>query len=162
MAAGLVTISEAYDPSALAIARTLFQEYAETLGDDICLQNFATELATLPGAYARPGGCLLLASVDRQIAGCAAMRPLGAAAAEMKRVYVRPAFRGAGVGRALAEAIVEESRAAGYERVRLDTLATMTKAQSLYRQMGFRPIPSYVEHPADGVVYLELELDRLS
>ena len=148
------------DQSALATARTLFEEYAESLKIDLYFQDFATELATLPGAYARPAGRLLLASVDQQIAGCVGLRPLGPDVGEMKRLYVRPSFRGFGVGRMLAEAIVQESRLAGYRRLRLDTLPSMGRAQSLYRQMGFRPIAPYRDNPVEGAVYLELELDR--
>jgi ribosomal protein S18 acetylase RimI-like enzyme len=151
-------IVEACDQSALATARALFHEYAESLKIDLCFQNFATELATLPGAYARPGGRLLLASVEQQFAGCVALRPLGPGVAEMKRLYVRPSFRGFGVGRILAEAIVKESRLAGYRRLRLDTLPSMGMAQSLYRHMGFRPIAPYPDNPVEGAVYLELEL----
>jgi putative acetyltransferase len=143
-------------------ARTIFQEYADTLGNDICLQNFAAELATLPGGYARPEGRLLLAMVEDQVAGCAALRSLDAETGEMKRVYVRPAFRGLGLGRKLAESILHESRAAGYRRVRLDTLRTMLGAQQLYRELGFREIAPYVDNPAPEAVYLELELDRVS
>ena len=141
-------------------ARTIFQEYADTLGSDICLQNFAEELATLPGGYARPEGRLLLAMVEDHVAGCAALRALSAGTAEMKRVYVRPAFRGLGLGRKLVESILDESRAAGYRRVRLDTLRTMLGAQQLYRELGFRQIAPYVDNPVPEAVYLELELDR--
>jgi GNAT superfamily N-acetyltransferase len=141
-------------------ARTIFQEYADSLGDDPCLQDFAEELATLPGGYARPGGRLLLAIVEDQVAGCAALRSLDLETGEMKRVYVRPAFRGLGLGRMLAECILRESRAAGYRRVRLDTLRTMVGARQLYLELGFREIAPYVDNPIPEAVYLELELDR--
>lgn len=140
-------------------ARSLFQEYADSLGSDPCLQNFAEELATLPGRYARPDGRLLLAMVDDKPAGCAALRSLDVETGEMKRVYVRPAFRGLGLGRKLAERILHECRAAGYRRVRLDTLRTMVGAQQLYRELGFREIPPYGDNPVAEAVYLELELD---
>ena len=140
-------------------ARTIFQEYAESLGSDPCLQDFAVELATLPGRYARPEGRLLLAVVEDKVAGCAALRSLDAETGEMKRVYVRPAFRGLGLGRMLAESILHESRAAGYRRVRLDTLPSMVGAQHLYRELGFREIAPYGDNPVAEAVYLELELD---
>jgi ribosomal protein S18 acetylase RimI-like enzyme len=124
------------------------------------LQNFAEELATLPGAYARPDGRLLLAMVEDAVAGCAALRSLDGQTGEMKRVYVRPSFRGLGLGRLLAESILHESRAAGYRRVRLDTLPSMVRARELYRELGFREIAPYGDDRVAGAVYLELELDR--
>jgi ribosomal protein S18 acetylase RimI-like enzyme len=157
-----VRITEAETGIALTEARTIFQEYAESLGSDPCLQDFGEELATLPGGYARPQGRLLLALVEDHVAGCAALRPLDAETGEMKRVYVRPAFRGLGLGRMLAESIVRESRAAGYRRVRLDTLPSMVRARQLYRDLGFREIAQYGDNPVAGAVYLELELDRPS
>jgi ribosomal protein S18 acetylase RimI-like enzyme len=141
-------------------ARTIFQEYAESLGADPCLQDFAEELASLPGRYARPEGRLLLAMVEGQVAGCAALRSLDSETGEMKRVYVRPAFRGLGLGRMLAESILKESRAAGYRRVWLDTLPSMIGAQYLYRELGFRKIAPYGDNRVPEAVYLELELDR--
>ncbi len=144
----------------LEAARTIFREYADTLGSDLCLQNFAEELATLPGAYARPDGRLLLAMVEDAVAGCAALRSLDGQTGEMKRVYVRPSFRGLGLGRLLAESILHESRAAGYRRVRLDTLPSMVRARELYRELGFREIAPYGDDRVAGAVYLELELDR--
>lgn len=155
-----VSIVEVETGDELEEARTIFQEYADTLGSDICLQNFTTELATLPGGYARPEGRLLLAMVEDQVAGCAALRSLDVETAEMKRVYVRPAFRGLGLGRMLAESILDESRAAGYRRIRLDTLPSMVPARQLYRELGFHEIAPYGDNPDPGTVYLELELDR--
>jgi putative acetyltransferase len=157
-----VSITDAVKPEEIATARELFQEYADALGFDLCFQGFGQELATLPGSYARPGGCLLLASVGSEIAGCAALRPLEPGICEMKRLYVRPAFRGYGVGRLLVNRIVAEARTAGYQRLRLDTLPTMVSALSLYRQLGFHDIPAYRQNPEADVVYLELELDRVS
>ncbi len=157
---GQLSIVEAGSSDELEEARTLFQEYAESLGPDPCLQDFAEELATLPGRYARPQGRLLLAMVGDDVAGCAALRFLDDETGEMKRVYVRPAFRGLGLGRKLAESILHESRAAGYRRVRLDTLRTMVEAQQLYRGLGFREIPPYGDNPVAEAVFLELELDR--
>jgi len=154
----MVSIVEVGPGDDLEEARTIFQEYADTLGSDVCLQNFAEELATLPGGYSRPSGRLLLAMVEDQVAGCAALRALDAETAEMKRVYVRPAFRGLGVGRILAESILHESRTAGYRRIRLDTLPSMVRAQQLYRELGFYEIAPYGEKAEPGTVYLELEL----
>jgi ribosomal protein S18 acetylase RimI-like enzyme len=154
------TIVEAGSGEEVEEARTIFQEYAESLGADPCLQDFAEELASLPGRYARPQGRLLLAMVEGQVAGCAALRPLDSETGEMKRVYVRPAFRGLGLGRMLAESILNESRAAGYRRIRLDTLPSMAGAQHLYRDLGFREIAPYGDNRVPEAVYLELELDR--
>ena len=160
MAASQVSIIEVESGDELIEARTLLQEYAESLGSDPCLQDFAEELATLPGRYARPEGRLLLARMEDKVAGCAALRSLDVETGEMKRVYVRPAFRGLGLGRMLAESILHESRAAGYRRVRLDTLPSLLGAQQLYRELGFHEIAPYGDNPVAGAVYLELELDR--
>ena len=160
MEASQVSIVEVGSGDELEEARTIFQEYADSLGSDPCPHNFAEELATLPGGYARPEGRLLLAMVEDQVAGCAALRSLDGETGEMKRVYVRPAFRGLGLGRLLAESILHESRAAGYRRVRLDTLRSMVGAQRLYRALGFHEIAPYGDTPVPDAVYLELELDR--
>ena len=158
VAARKVSIIEVKGGDELIEARTLLEEYAESLGSDPCLQDFGEELATLPGRYARPQGRLLLAMVEDKVAGCAALRSLDAETGEMKRVYVRPAFRGLGLGRMLAESILHESRAAGYRRVRLDTLPSMVGARQLYRLLGFREIAPYGDNRVAGAVYLELEL----
>jgi putative acetyltransferase len=155
-----LSIDEVNGTDSLADVRRLFQEYAATLGMNLCFDGFEEELATLPGRYAPPRGCLLLAAAGREIAGCAALRPLEPEVCEMKRLYVRPSFRGLGVGRLLAERVIGEGRKAGYRRMRLDTLPSMVNAQALYRSLGFREIPAYRDNPAVGVVYLELQLDR--
>ena len=160
MAPAELSVVEVRTGNELEEARTLFQEYATSLGSDPCLQDFAEELATLPGRYARPEGRLLLAMVDDSVAGCAALRSLDVETGEMKRVYVRPAFRGLGLGRMLAESVLDESRAAGYRRVRLDTLPSMVGARHLYQALGFREIAPYGDNPVAGAVFLELELDR--
>jgi ribosomal protein S18 acetylase RimI-like enzyme len=157
---GRAVIIEVESADELIEARTLLQEYAESLDSDPCLQDFAEELATLPGRYARPEGRLLLAMVGDNVAGCAALRSLDVETGEMKRVYVRPAFRGLGLGRKLAESILQQSRAAGYRRIRLDTLPSMVGARQLYRVLGFREIAPYGDNPVAGAVFLELELDR--
>jgi ribosomal protein S18 acetylase RimI-like enzyme len=156
----LLTISDAHEGTALAATRRLFEEYAASLGFDLCFQGFDSELAGLPGAYAPPRGRLLLASQGKEIAGCVALRPLGPGISEMKRLYVRPAYRGSGVGRLLAERIIHEARVEGYQRMRLDSLPTMAAALQLYRRLGFREIAPYTTNPVIGAVFLELQLDR--
>ena len=151
-------IVEAEGPETLALVRRLFVEYAASLEVDLAFQGFDEELAGLPGAYARPGGGLLLAFDGEEPAGCVAFRPLEPGISEMKRLYVRPGARGAGWGRRLAERVVSEARAEGYERMRLDTLPSMHAALGLYLGMGFREIPSYRHNPVEGTRFLELDL----
>ena len=146
-------------PEDLHTVRSLFLEYAGTLGFELCFQNFDEELASLPGKYAPPRGALLVGVVDEEIAGCVALRPLTSDACEMKRLYVRPAFRGSQLGRRLTLAILERGRAAGYESMRLDTLRTMEAAVALYRALGFREIPPYYQTPIEGTVFFEKRYD---
>ena len=155
-----MSITEVSGAEELSTVRRLFEEYAAGLGIDLCFQGFDQELATLPGSYARPEGRLLLAGLGADAAGCVGLRRLEADVCEMKRLYVRAPFRGRGIGRMLAERITEEGRAAGYRRMRLDTLPFMNSALALYRELGFREIPAYRDNPVEGVVYLELQLDR--
>ena len=142
----------------LATIRALFLEYAASLEISLCFQNFEHELATLPGPYAPPAGCLLLALRGDQAAGCVALRPLEAHACEMKRLYVRPAWRHKGVGRSLASAVVAQAIELGYQRMRLDTLASMKPAISLYHSLGFHTIPPYYANPSEQAVFMELTL----
>jgi ribosomal protein S18 acetylase RimI-like enzyme len=140
--------------------RRLFSEYATSLGVDLGFQGFAEELATLPGGYAPPTGRLLIAMQGDEIAGCVAVRQLEPGVCEMKRLFVRPAFRGLGIGRALTDRMIQEAGEAGYQRMRLDTLPSMAEALALYRRIGFREIPPYRHNPIRGAVFLELELNQ--
>jgi ribosomal protein S18 acetylase RimI-like enzyme len=147
----------------MAAIRALFLEYRDWLQVDLCFQDFETELATLPGAYAPPAGGLWLATVAGELAGCIGFRPHegpGAAenACEMKRLWLRPAYRGLGLGRSLAVTSIEAARAAGCSTLCLDTLSFMDAARALYTDLGFHEIPAYYHNPLDDVRYLELDL----
>jgi GNAT superfamily N-acetyltransferase len=154
----MTTIRPADGADDLATVRALFQEYADGLGIDLSFQGFAAELATLPGAYAPPAGRLLLGEIDGRAAGCIALRPLSPGIGEVKRLYLRPGFRGRGLGRRLAETDVAEARAIGYRTHRLDTLARLAEANAIYAGLGFRLIPPYYRNPTEGVLYYELAL----
>ncbi|MGA8784234.1 MAG: GNAT family N-acetyltransferase [Polaromonas sp.] len=149
-------------PEQLAATRQIFSEYAEQLGIDLCFQNFEAELAGLPGEYCAQTGALLLALVDGEIAGCCALRALDSVdypnAAEMKRLYVRKAFRRFGLGRQLVEAVLDAARMAGYHCVLLDTLDDMESARALYADLGFADIPPYYHNPVPGAHYLKVDL----
>jgi len=150
---------EARTPADLAAARRLIQAYADWLAVDLCFQGFDAELASLPGAYAPPQGRLLLAKTGGEVVGCVGLRPLEPGICEMKRLWVEPGWGGYGIGRALAQAVIDAARDAGYRRMRLDTLpAQMPAAQGLYRGLGFQEIPAYYDCPLEGVVMLELAL----
>ena len=140
-------------------ARTLFEEYAASLGFSLCFQNFDQELKNLPGAYAPPDGRLLLAVENDQLAGCIALRKLDDKVCEMKRLFVRPGYRATGVGRFLAESIIDEARELGYTRMRLDTIpGKMDKAIALYHSIGFVEIAPYTQNPVEGAKFMELKL----
>ena len=154
----MTTIRPAKLPEDLRTIRAMLREYEAELGVDLGFQGFEQELASLPGDYAGPRGALLVAEVEGAMAGCVALRPLEGDACEMKRLYARPAFRGHGVGRALAAAVIAEARRIGYVRMRLDTLPVMTEAQALYQRLGFADIPPYRDNPVRCTRYMELEL----
>jgi ribosomal protein S18 acetylase RimI-like enzyme len=155
---GLV-LAQAGSPAQIVQARELFLEYAQSLGFSLCFQNFDQELAALPGDYAPPDGRLLLAEFEGQLAGCVALHQLDGKTCEMKRLYLRPQYRGKGVGRALADIIIAEARAIGYERMRLDTVEPVMKdAVAMYRRLGFKEIPPYCANPIAGAMYMELRL----
>ncbi|HEY5504440.1 MAG TPA: GNAT family N-acetyltransferase [Sedimentisphaerales bacterium] len=144
----------------LEIIRKLFEEYAESSGFDLSFQNFDEELANLPGEYALPTGCLLLAMYQREAAGCVALRRIDKTICEMKRLFVRPQFQRHGIGRALAEAVIERAKKTGYKQMRLDTAPTMDAARDLYESLGFEEIEAYRYNPLKGAIFMELILTR--
>lgn len=154
-----IDIAPVANPRELEEVRTLFMEYARSLDFSLCFQSFDEEVARLPGMYAPPKGALLLARVDGEAAGCAGLHELEDGIAEMKRLFVRPRYRDLGLGRALAQRILDEARAIGYRKMRLDTIqGTMDPAIRLYRRMGFVPIEPYRSNPIAGALYMELAL----
>lgn len=179
-----IVLTTPTEPRELEATRAIFRDYAQSLDIDLCFQNFDEELALLPGEYAEPRGVLLLALVDAtdasslpdqgtgwltrgdgrpaHVAGCGALRPLDTAdypnAAEMKRLFVRPEFRGLGLGRQIAEALLEAARSAGYSCVLLDTLDSMESARALYEDLGFEAVPPYYHNPIAGAHYLKVAL----
>ncbi len=149
----------AESPEQIAQIRELFLEYAQSLGFSLCFQSFDQEVAALPGDYAPPDGRLLLATHESHPAGCVALHKLAPEICEMKRLYVRPAFRGKGLGRELAHKVIAEARQLGYKTLRLDTVEPVMKAAvAMYRQLGFREIAPYRQNPIAGALYMELEL----
>jgi len=150
-------------PEQIEAARSLIREYAQSLGVDLCFQNIEEELASLPGEYAAPRGALFMAVIEGKPAGCVALRALDSAdypnAAEMKRLYVRKRFRGSGLGREMAQAVLDAARDAGYSCVLLDTLDDMEAARGLYEDIGFHEVPPYYHNPIAGAHYLKCDLD---
>jgi GNAT superfamily N-acetyltransferase len=153
-----IVVSQADTPGLVEIARGLFREYAEAIGTDLEYQGFSEELAALPSPYKPPHGALLIARVEAEVAGCVAMRPLTEEVAEMKRLYVRPAFRSSGLGRRLVEAVVNIASGAGYKELRLDTLASMGAAHALYLRLGFVEIPPYNTAHLPGTRFFSLKV----
>jgi putative acetyltransferase len=149
---------EAQTSADITKVRELFLEYQRALGVDLCFQAFDQELASLPGRYARPTGRLLLAVDGESILGVVGLRALDGADCEMKRLYVRPAGRGLGIGRLLTTTLINEARLAGYQRMLLDTLPGMTEAQRIYRSMGFTEIAPYCDNPIAGTLYMAFDL----
>jgi putative acetyltransferase len=156
--ANMLHIESAESPELVSVARELFVEYSESLGVDLCFQGFAEELARLPGEYARPAGRLILAFDGEHAVGCGALRGIDDRICEMKRVYLRPSVRGRGAGRLLIDTLIEMAHEIGYERVRLDTLPSMTRAKAIYRSLGFKEIAAYRVNPVPGALFLELDL----
>jgi putative acetyltransferase len=140
------------------LARELFREYQRSLDIDLCFQDFEHELAALPGEYAPPFGRLLLCYDEERLAGCVALRKIDDETCEMKRLFVRPDFRGRQLGKHLAEAVISESRVIGYKKMKLDTLPIMTTAITMYRSLGFKPTPPYRHNPVPGALFMELDL----
>ncbi len=154
-----LSLAQAESAAQIAQARELFLEYAQSLGFSLCFQNFDKELAGLPGDYAPPEGRLLLAEFEGQVAGCVALHKLDDGICEMKRLYLRPQFRGKRLGRVLADRIIAEARQIGYRRMRLDTVEPVMKdAVAMYRRIGFQEIAPYCENPIAGALYMELQL----
>jgi putative acetyltransferase len=154
-----ISFLQVESPAQIAQARELFLEYAQSLSFSLCFQNFDKELADLPGDYAPPAGRLFLAEYEGQLAGCVALHKLDGGICEMKRLYLRPQFRGKGLGRVLADRIISEARQIGYERMRLDTVEPVMKdAVVMYRRIGFLEIAPYCSNPIAGALYMELKL----
>lgn len=154
----MYTIIQASTTDLIDTARTLFVEYAEQLGHDLSFQGFAEELAGLPGNYAPPSGRIVIAVEEGTAVGCVAVRDLGDGICEMKRLYVTPEFRGRGIGRALASAVIDEARKIGYKKMRLDTIPELKPANALYRSLGFREIEPYRYNPLENPIFMELDL----
>jgi ribosomal protein S18 acetylase RimI-like enzyme len=151
-------IAEARWPDDRATVEALLREYVASLAEDISFQNVEEELAGLPGKYRRPGGVVLIAWDDGKPAGAVAYRMIEPGVCEMKRLYVRPAFRGCGLGRELANELIEDARGCGYRTMLLDTLTSMGSARALYRDLGFAPVEPYYDNPLPGVAFMALDL----
>ena len=155
----IIRIVPAESPEDLNQVRELFHEYAESLGFDLHFQDFDKEMAELPGDYAPPSGRLVLLLCESKVAGCVALRKMGEGVCEMKRLYVRPEFRGKGFGNMLARAIIQKARRIGYKYMRLDTAPFMKEAIALYRSLGFRDSEPYRYNPVEGAIFMELKLE---
>jgi len=155
----MIEIVDACGPEEIAEVRALLLEYQASLDVDLGFQGFAQEVAALPGSYSRPSGRLLLARVDGVAGGCVALQPISGEVCEMKRLYVRPACRGAGLGRRLTARLLDEARAIGYRTICLDTLPSMTRAAAMYEALGFEEIPPYRHNPVPGTRFMSLSLE---
>ncbi len=160
MSTAVIALSQADTAELVSLARELFREYAEAIGTDLEYQGFAAELASLPQPYVPPDGALYVAHVNGEVAGCVGLRPLGQGIGEMKRLYVRPAYRTVGLGKRMVDAVIEASRQAGHRELRLDTLPSMTSAQALYRRLGFVETPPYNDKYLPGTRFYRLPLAR--
>lgn len=158
MATAEIVLSQVDSPELVATVRSLFREYAEAIGTDLEYQGFAAELAALPAPYIPPNGALLVAHAGLEVAGCAGLRPIDGHTGEMKRLYVRPAYRSWGLGKRLVEAVILAARQAGYSELRLDTLPSMALAQALYHRIGFVEIPPYNNTHLPGTRFYSLKL----
>jgi ribosomal protein S18 acetylase RimI-like enzyme len=145
-------------PDELAQVKSLFSAYASSIGIDLTFQDFDRELAALPGEYTPPSGCILLAKEETEVVGCVALRRVNGDVCEMKRLYVKPAFREKSIGRKLSESVIGEARARGYRIMKLDTLPSMREALRLYESLGFRKITPYRHNPVKGAVFMQLDL----
>ncbi|NQV45176.1 MAG: GNAT family N-acetyltransferase [Rhodospirillales bacterium] len=157
-----IEIRHAKDDQDIKAVRALFSEYQQWLGVDLCFQGFTEELEGLPGEYSLPAGCLIVVCDDKQYVGVIGVRPLagssGSDVCEMKRLYVRPPWRGRGIGRTLSEAAMNWAQEAGYARIRLDTLGNLVEARALYASQGFREIEAYYDNPLEAPIYMERNL----
>ena len=153
-----IALGQVVSPDEVAIVRELFWEYSAAIGTDLEFQGFSAELAALPGPYVPPHGALIIASIPKQVIGCVAMRPIDTLTGEMKRLYIRPEYRGRGLGRHLVGAAAELARVAGYRELRLDTLENMATAQALYRQLGFVEVEPYHNAYVPGTRFYALKL----
>jgi len=154
----MINLIHASSPEEMPLVRKLFEEYAASLDIDLCFQDFDRELETLPGEYAPPEGAVIIAFSDEEAAGCVALRRIDGAVCEMKRLYVKPEHRGKGIGRALAETVIERAREIGYASIRLDTLQSMVEANALYAALGFTECAPYRYNPCESPVFMERSL----
>jgi len=154
-----INIVKAQNNKEIKEVKSLFIEYAQSLNFDLCFQGFDEEINSLPGKYSQPDGIIFLAKIEEKFAGCIALRNLGEGICEMKRLYVRPQYRGFGIGKILCDKLFEKAKSIGYEKMRLDTIANqMQTAIELYKSYGFYEISAYYDNPQEGVVYMEMKL----
>jgi putative acetyltransferase len=156
----MVDIHRAESETDYLSAQRLIQEYTDSLGFDLCFQDFEYELAHLSTEYGPPDGCLFLAFLEGNLAGCVGLRKFDSSTCEMKRLYIKPPNRGMGLGKHLSEAVIQDARILGYQKIRLDTLASMITAREIYKKLGFVEIPAYRFNPIAGAIYMELDLTK--